>query len=158
MNTIEQTHLADVAAQVLETAAFACGFQCQRDELPPVDEALASRVRFAGPRQGEILIAAPVALCRLLAANSLSLDETEVEPETAADCLSELANIVCGRWLTAQFGDEPVFRLSVPELRHLRAEDWNALALDEQMTCLLAEDQPFLAKHVSLSVDDGNPI
>jgi hypothetical protein len=146
--------MCDIASQVLETAAFACGFGCERTEVSDAEEAFAAGVQFNGPVDGEILIAAPLQLCQLLAANLLSLDESEVEMQHAADCLKELANIVCGRWLTARFGDEPVFRLSVPEVQRLDAQAWSGLADRQSTACLLVEDHPFLA--YSAVTSDGS--
>ena len=55
MNMIHSSLMCDIASQVLETAAFACGFGCPRTELPDVAEAFAARVEFSGPVAGEIL-------------------------------------------------------------------------------------------------------
>jgi chemotaxis protein CheY-P-specific phosphatase CheC len=77
-------------------------------------------MRFTGPKNGKLEIAAGQNLCLILAANILGLEPDEEMASTYADdALREALNVLCGRFLTEAFGEEAVFNLSAPVIGSL---------------------------------------
>jgi CheY-specific phosphatase CheX len=109
-----------------------------------VERGLAAQIEFAGPVSGTLMIAAPRALCADLTADLLALDADEVADEQTADALKELANIICGQLATALCGEEPVVRLSIPQVFPLGAGGWRELAQRGGGVHLLVEDRPMV--------------
>jgi chemotaxis protein CheY-P-specific phosphatase CheC len=76
-------------------------------------------LRFNGPKNGKIELAADQSLCLVLAGNMLGIEPEEDEEMAAAhaaDALKEALNVICGRYLTEAYGDEVVFSLNAPEM------------------------------------------
>jgi hypothetical protein len=110
-------HLAEIAVAVLKASAFAWGEARPLAELAPdCDDVLAALVEFRGPpAAGKIGLTLPRSAAAAIVADILSLDADEVADPQIEDAVKELANMICGQWLTAVFGVEPVFRLGTPE-------------------------------------------
>lgn len=154
------THLRTVTEQVLQVVAFSFTDPLDREGvLTPGGPVLAAEVRFsevrsAGARAGAVRLAAPAELCRRLAAEASGAESDDVATEAAGDMLGELANMVCGQWLTAAFGTGRVFRLSPPQGSTVSDPEWAGLWHDPATTGFVVDDLPFLA---NLICEGDNP-
>lgn len=74
-----------------------------------------SRVDFAGPQCGRVVLAASDGFARELAAGLLGIEPEEVDPgQQGRQAIDELANILGGSVVLALGGDEQPFRLGLP--------------------------------------------
>jgi len=111
--------LDDVCKLILEELAFLfCESQdASAFEYSRIQDAHEASMRFAGPLNGKLEIAAGRNLCLLLAGNMLGVEPDE-DPEMvvshADDALKEALNVLCGRFTTEAFGEEAVYNLSAP--------------------------------------------
>lgn len=78
---------------------------------------LEAYVRFRGPFAGVMSCRLPRTTARDLAAAFLGLPEEELEPSASAvrDFAGELANMLCGRWLTVSHPRD-LFNLEAPQV------------------------------------------
>lgn len=129
---------------VLEQMAFMFADMLEPEELQETSgECYLVRMGYEGegPSKGTVMLAVQEELGSVIAVSMLGEDETEQEvPESkVADALKELLNICCGQFLTAHFGEEPVFDLTKPEVSKIGTEQWKAMA-GEGSGCLLEVD------------------
>jgi len=146
-NTIDPADiLAEVAIAVLEKQAFMFGERSPKDELITEAETFChASMEFSGPVCGTVGIEAPVEVCAELAANILGVEMDEsLSPEDAGDALQELLNVICGQSLTALYGDEPVFDLSIPRLEEVGCVDWEMEMAVTDTIGLLVDEEPVL--------------
>jgi CheY-specific phosphatase CheX len=150
--------LGEVAAEVCQKQAFLFAEECDPAEaLTAAGPFLQATISFAGPRRGVLGIAATRSLTLELAANLLDLDpESEETAPAAADALGELANVVCGQFLTSAYGSTAVFRLSIPAIGDLDDEAWAGLANSDESLCLSFEESHAVV-HLSLEADRPCP-
>jgi hypothetical protein len=138
--------LAEAAVDVLEKQAFMLGERCPKHELvTEADTFWLARMEFSGPAWGELGIEMPAGACGELAANMLGVDtESSLTREDAADALGELLNVICGQWLTARYGVEPVFDLSIPQVVEEGCVEWETTMAAAETIGLLVDDEPAL--------------
>jgi len=119
MGTKEQIKetLYNVAENVLEKLAFIFSFpEDERDQMD-YTTAVATRVSFAGPFSGSLVMAVAAEALPELAGNMLGIDEDEeTTTEQQHDALKELINVVCGNLLPAISGKQSVFNVNTPEI------------------------------------------
>ncbi|MBT4499646.1 MAG: hypothetical protein HOC74_18105 [Gemmatimonadetes bacterium] len=146
--------LAEVAIDVLEKQAFMFGEQSPKEELFTEAETFChASMEFSGPICGTVGIEAPVEVCAELAANMLGMEMDEsLSPEDAGDALQELLNVICGQSLTALYGAEPVFDLSIPRLEEVGYVDWEMEMAATDTIGLLVDEEPVL---VYLKLKEG---
>lgn len=122
---VDQT-LRDAIVEVAEASFFAFtgpldaqGFASLAaapggDPAHPVAPWFSTRVAFTGDRHGAIEVVVPEALAVSLVGGFLGIDPTEpIEPDALLDGMGELANMICGTWLTRTCRDGR-FDLSPP--------------------------------------------
>ena len=138
--------LQEVFCDVVEKLAFMFGEVAEKDDMPPVEgESIQARMAFTGPMSGSLLVAAPVEMCPVIAANVLGMEPDDENVQTrATDALKELLNVICGNALTAIAGEDPIFDLTVPEASLLSSESWAQLLDDPETLTFIVEDQPVL--------------
>ena len=148
METDHSETLAEVFAEVLESLAFMFVDDPDEDEpFEPDGGAILAVMKFTGPFNGELAIAAPDEMCPELAANVLGLEpDDEIVQANPYDALKELLNVACGNLLTAIAGDEPVFDLTPPEVAPMDAAAWNAMKEAGGAVPFLVDDQPVLLR------------
>ncbi len=136
--------LSEVFSDVLMKYAFMFGEECQKDELPENgDSYLHAQVRFYGHKSGILGVITAKNLCFEMAANVLGIEtEEENSDDEAEDTLEELINIVCGQFLTATFGTEPVFNLFPPSVNEIDEDDWWKYVSDNDTVGFAIEDAP----------------
>ncbi|MDM8549640.1 chemotaxis protein CheX [Desulfobacterales bacterium HSG2] len=117
MNEEVKETLYNVAEDVLEKLAFIFSFPEDERENMDYSGAMGSRVSFAGPFTGALVMAVSVEALPELAGNMLGLeDEEETTLEQQQDALKELINVVCGNLLPAISGKKSVFNVNPPEI------------------------------------------
>ncbi|MGC3970708.1 MAG: chemotaxis protein CheX [Pirellulales bacterium] len=147
MNDQQLSQLSTVTVDVLKAAAFSWGEPCPTVELgTEFDDVLLTQVRFSGPSTGVVGLAMPEQLATTLAADILSADGDDLTAEQIEDACKELANVVCGQWLTAAFGSQPVFKLSVPEAARLNRDGWCEWIDAPTAIGVQIDDQPLAAQ------------
>ena len=96
----------------------------------PEGPMLAVSLRFGGDAAGGLALALPLEVAREIASGVLGCEPDDPAADLkAGDACREILNIVCGQALTSAFGPDPVFDLTIPEVRSLTPEegaDWTA--------------------------------
>lgn len=83
-------------------------------------DALQVEIGFEGPSRGRLTLRCGQPFASALAANLLGVDaEEELAHSHCCDAVKELMNVVCGQLVTAQYGRQAVFHLTIPEVRTL---------------------------------------
>jgi CheY-specific phosphatase CheX len=145
MLTERSTALSDVFSHVLEQAAFMFAESAEKGDLPeahgPCHEAMMS---FYGAMEGDLVLAATENTGRTIAANSMGVDREELPDQAGQDALKELLNVTCGNLLIALAGEEPVFDLLPPVVCSIDADEWAALAANDDTVCFTVEGEPVL--------------
>jgi hypothetical protein len=145
MSRLPLETLSTVVQEVLRAVAFAFGDPCAPQELPDCEAApLKARLRFDGLVSGELRLAAPPGLCAELAGDAMSLAADAVGGEQIEDSLKELLNVIGGNWLSAAYGEEPVFALSPPEAETIDLTEWERLRRDPSSLGLVFDDRPLI--------------
>ncbi len=136
--------LKEVFGHVLEDYAFLFSETLEQAASQRVPGPyLQASMRFQGPFHGALALLAPESFSREVAANVLGLDmEDEQVARSAPDAVKELLNITCGNLLTALAGDEPVFDLTIPEVRPLPENAWKSASAAAEPVGFLVEDTP----------------
>jgi chemotaxis protein CheY-P-specific phosphatase CheC len=109
-------HLQPAFTEVLETMFFTSVLEVlDSGEMPAGIPAIFSRLNFHGVPSGEFEIAISQDAARILAAGFLGEDEQEFPDAKAGEVVCELANMLCGSFLSL-IGSRSTFELSHPEL------------------------------------------
>ena len=148
MNT-NPADVKQVCCEVLEQLAFMFGEDAEEDSTldAPAGGCVLTAMGFSGPAKGRFALAVPEDLCPEIAANVLGVDEDdELVAQNAHDALKELLNVMCGRLLTSLAGDEPVFELTVPEVRAINESTWQNLRDTPGTLALIIDESPILLR------------
>jgi len=134
--------IREVVEQVLGGSAFMFAEPAAGGQKPALEsDGYYATMGFDGPASGTIGIAVPCELCVEMAVNILGLDVgADVEPSMASDALSELLNIMCGRFLTNLAGDEPVFDLTIPAVLEIDGNKWGEIMAGEGAATFVVDD------------------
>jgi hypothetical protein len=109
-------HLGSALAEVLETMFFTYVLEAlDSGGIPAGTAAISSRLNFRGVPSGVFEIAIPMDAARTLAAGFLGEDETEISGKETGEVVCELANMLCGSFLS-RIGALSTFELSHPEI------------------------------------------
>ena len=131
--------LSRVAIDTFEKLAFMFAFPDEGDGTAPLEEAVCAGVGFSGPFSGEVDIRISDAVLPELGANMLGMDdEQNVTTEQKQDALKEALNVICGNFLPAIAGEEPIFNMEMPRI----------LSLNE-----ISDSEPLM--RVRLEFDEG---
>ncbi len=112
--TVTRTALSGIVNEVLGNLAFMIG-----EEAPPAAAArsdwLQSEIHYYGPYAGGLRCWCTPKTAVQLAAALLGSDPDESEAQAAAeDACREFINVLCGQVVTAWYGSEAVFGLTIP--------------------------------------------
>lgn len=89
-------------------------------ESAPGEIWIETEIRYEGPECGTLLFRCARDFCVLLAANLLGVDaENDAAATQSEDAVKEFMNIICGQFVTATFGSDDVYNLSIPVTREL---------------------------------------
>ena len=133
---------AGILAATLENMAFIFTEELlEEDVLAEPGKCLVVEMRFRGPHRGRVNLAVQYPLSEELAMNMLGIDEEEELTEAMAhDALKEILNMACGQFLTTRFGSQPVFDLTIPEVKKMEAKSWSELSRSSGTRLLKAEN------------------
>jgi CheY-specific phosphatase CheX len=120
-DTIHQAALG-AAFRVFETATFMNVLPCDLESPEPnVEPEVSATVGFYGAKTGSLTVQVAQTILGPLAANMLGeIDDSDLE-EKGQDALKEIANMICGNFLTMWYGEEAMFELTPPEI-HISPE------------------------------------
>ncbi len=138
--------LKQVCCDVFEQLAFMFGEELDPDEIESDSETfIRASMKYIGDIQGTIEIIVPNELAESLAYNILGIDEDdELEEGGSEDALKELLNTITGKLITAAYGEEKVFDLSIPETNDISNEEWESLLEENDYIAIDIEDNPVL--------------
>lgn len=141
----QKARTVEVISRVLEEAAFVFTDNLDAQDLPdPLTwDAQGVALKFTGEESGEMRMWASKGFARCVAANMLGVsEEDESSAAKGLDALKESINIIVGNYLTAIYGEEPIFDLGLPE--PVDRERLSADLSDPSAVLLAAEDYPIL--------------
>ena len=143
--------LGAAVRQVAEDSLFACAEPCERSrttrllEARPVTEPwLTAAIAFSGPFDGVVRMTLPRALAGDLAGAFCGVRPQSLDASQIDDFAGELANMVCGLWLTQTHRSER-FELTPPVVRASAVRDAVTMAAADPFACGIAlNDTPVL--------------
>jgi len=143
--------LGDAVRQVAEASLFACAEPCDASRTagllqarPPAEAWLTAAVAFTGPFEGVVRVTLPGPLAGDLAGAFCGTQPDALDAAQVADFAGELANMVCGRWLTQTHRRER-FELAAPVVGGTAPADIAALTGRDGGTLgIVVNDAPVL--------------
>lgn len=149
--------LAAVVIEVLEQFALLFGDPEEHAPIPTHPrEYIEAALSFAGKGEhGELRIAAPVNLCREMAANVLGADEQDVPQAAPSDALMELANIIVGSLTARRYGPQAICTLQAPTAREVDRAYIEKQAARDDTLCLSVDESLFLATETYIPQQKG---
>ncbi|MEA1996024.1 MAG: chemotaxis protein CheX [Gemmatimonadota bacterium] len=147
MNDTTQLDLfGECIFSVLETMTFIMADIITVDEIVnDPGPCLEARMSFSGEKKGHVLITTQYGLGEELALNMLGTEKKELSDREVKDALREILNMTCGQYLTGRFGQDPVFDLTVPEVREIDINTWQEQAKSEDYLLIDAEGHQMMA-------------
>lgn len=134
--------LATIFSEVLASLAFMFTEEDHVD-LTEDESWLEITIGYDGPESGTLCLQCTRNFTILLASNLLGTNPDEIEAESAAeDAVKEFMNIVCGQFITAEFGTECVFSLTIPQIIELPQAPDLALNDGGNSSIMSVEGQP----------------
>jgi CheY-specific phosphatase CheX len=143
--------LIKICYDVFESLSFMFGEAIDLDEVDSESESFINVfISYKGDRAGAIILIVSAETAKILAYNILGIDEDEEDLpiEASIDALKELQNTICGQFITARFGDEPVFDLTVPETKIISHDEWQESVDSGDFLAVNVEDEPILIKSI----------
>ncbi len=110
--------LCDITVSVLESAAFLFVDEERMDSLGITEtDFRGARIQFSGFKEGKVFLWMTEETANGTARNMLGLDDDyQVSEKQRDDVLMEILNMITGNLLTAMFGENVIFKLSIPEI------------------------------------------
>ncbi len=136
--------IRNVFNDIAERFAFMFSEDCEdKSDATVAGRFLKVVVQYSGHQDGTLEIVVASGVCPEIASNVLGLDfdEEVAEPE-AMDVLKEFANLLCGHFLTAIFGDEVVFNLTIPDVECINGVTWKSFLEYENTLIFTLDDYP----------------
>ena len=143
--------LIRVCCDVFESLSFMFGEAIDLDEVDSESESFINvSISYKGNRAGAVFLIVSDETAKILAYNILGIDEDkeDLPSEYYMDALKELLNTICGQFITAMFGDEPVFDLTVPETKIISLDEWQESIDSGNFLALNVDDEPILIKSI----------
>ena len=145
LSPAEPEMIDDVFCDVLERFTFMFAEKADETEvLAPQGDLAAARISFSGAATGTLLLAAPMGLATVMAANVLGLDiDDPCAIERGPDTLGEVLNMTCGHIATALEADGAT-DLRPPTVSLIGTGEWAALTADPTVRFFMIEGQPVM--------------
>ena len=143
--------LIKICCDVFESLSFMFGESIDLDEVDSASESfINASISYKGNRAGALILIVSDKTAKILAYNILGIDEDEEDLpfESSMDALKELLNTICGQFMTAMFGDEPVFDLTVPETSIISLDEWQKSVDSGNFLALNVDDEPILIESI----------
>ncbi len=111
--------LTTVLSDVLANLAFM--FTDDGEFEAPVGERwLETSIGYDGPVSGTLQLNCTEPFAVQMAGNLLGMDsDGELTEQESMDAIKEFMNVLCGQYVTAAYGTEDVFNLTIPEVLEL---------------------------------------
>lgn len=147
MTAAEAGYLSEALGQIFLSMASLPVQPVEGANLPDMrSDAFNVRIEFSGERSGELGIITERPLASTITGRILGLSETHgIDDAMIHDALKELANVVCGHFVTLMFGYTAVFRIFLPRVFSLGSAACNALKNNPNVCAFLVEGQPIMA-------------
>lgn len=115
-------------------------------DLPLTEKpALNVRIEYQGEHSGEISIILGEDLASRIARRFLGMDnESDILNDMIEDSARELANVICGHFVTLKYGESPIMKISVPRLFPISPALFGILSTNEDFSSFMVDDQPML--------------
>ena len=111
--------LATILSEVLQDLAFMFS-DGEEDETTPGEVWLETEIAYEGASCGGLRLLCTRHFAATLATNLLGAEPDHVTNASEAhDAVKEFMNIVCGQLVTAWYGTEDVYNLTIPTIREL---------------------------------------
>jgi len=111
--------LTTIFSEVLADLAFMFT-DAEPGDMPLGKRWLETTIGYSGPTTGVLRLRCTREFSIQLAANLLGLDPDDIDTKRSAqDAVKEFMNIVCGQFITAAYGTEEVFDLTIPQVVEL---------------------------------------
>ena len=147
--------LGAAAVRVAEDSLFAFAEPCEAARTtamlrarPEAEPWLSASVTFTGPFDGTVRVSLPETLAADLGSAFSGLPAAALDDHQIADFAGELANMVCGRWLTLTHRAER-FELAAPVVARAAA----ATTFDPGAIGVALNDSPLL-----IALSAGSPV
>jgi hypothetical protein len=144
------TALGAAVQRVAEDSLFACAEACEPPRTagllqarPAAEPWLTAAIAFTGPFDGVVRLTLPRALAGDLAGAFCGVRPESLDAAQITDFAGELANMVCGLWLTQTHRTER-FALAAPVVVLSAAVDAAAMAADPDALGMALNDTPVL--------------
>jgi len=135
MQDQETATLATIFSEVLANLAFMFTDEDIADPTPG-NVWLETTIGYSGTAVGTLVLRCTEDFSTLLAANLLGADPNDDDTKLIGnDAVKEFMNIVCGQYVTAAYGTEEVFNLTIPKIVEL--SETPVLAACEETTAPL---------------------
>jgi hypothetical protein len=145
--TTKKRELAEIVADVLGDLAFLVGDE-EASERMPEDGWLECGISYRGPMSGRLQCWCTRVFATQLAANLLGIEPEDGSAEAAAhDAVQEFMNVVCGQVVTAWYGREPVFNLTIPTVTPCPGAPGGKTPEHDGWCELSVDDEPFFCAH-----------
>ena len=110
--------IMEATLHVFETSTYMNVLPRSESGSEPLTEPdIAAKMIFRGPMNGTLTMRVASELLGELVSNMLGeLGDNESVEEKGQDALKEIANMICGNMLTLWAGEQPVFKLSPPNI------------------------------------------
>ena len=115
-------------------------------DLPQIEKsALNVRIEYKGEHSGEISIILGDSLASRIARRFLGMDnESDLLDDMIEDSARELANVICGHFVTRKYGEKPIMKISVPVLFSISPALFKILSTNEDISSFMVDDLPML--------------
>ncbi len=115
MNKTASPTLPKIFSDILSNMAFIFIANADEEEAQSANYTLQTRIFYFGACKGVLQLRCDGRFAALLAGNLLGVDAADSSAEQKRlDALKELMNVVCGNLVTALYGTEALFDLSIP--------------------------------------------
>ena len=115
-------------------------------DLPTIEKpALNVHIEYQGEHSGEISIILGEDLASRIARRFLGMDnESDILNDMIEDTARELANVICGHFVTLKYGEKPIMKISIPRLFPISPALFGIFSTNEDFSSFMVDDQPML--------------
>jgi len=147
MSALERGFLSESIGHVFLSLVSLPVRNAENGAIPDMrTDAFNVRIEFTGERSGELGIIVERPLAYLLTGRILGLSDTQgLDDAMIEDALKELANVVCGHFVTLMFGYASVFRILLPRVFSIGCIACNALKNKEDVCSFTVDGHPMMA-------------
>ena len=146
MNNTTKQCFRGAIEEVLASMVSMTLHDADAQDLPQIERsALNVRIEYKGEHSGEISIILGDNLASRIARRFLGMDnESDLLDDMIEDSARELANVICGHFVTRKYGEKPIMKISVPVLFSISPALFKILSTNEDISSFMVDDLPML--------------